>query len=110
MVFRSSNRHNPAAGVSHPSDLPGNEAGELQSQQWQTWRRSAQKVTRAWNEWLADGRRERVELYRYYFALPDEERAAAAIAQMVGLGASVQHPRICMAPTAHGGANDGSYR
>ena len=110
-MFRSRNRHNPTAGVSHPSELPGDEAGELQSRQWQTWRRSAQRVTRAWNEWLAGGRRERAELYRRYVsALADEERAAAAVAQTVGLGANAQDPRICIAPTAHGGANDGSYR
>jgi hypothetical protein len=111
MVFRSRKRHNPAGGVSHPSEVPGNEAEELQSRQWQTWRRSAQNVTRAWNEWLAGGRRERDELYRRYVsALADEERAATAIAQTVGLGANAQDPRARIAPTAHGGANDESYR
>ena len=110
-MFRSRNRHDGAGGVSHPSEVPGDEAGELQSRQWQTWRRSAQKVTRAWNEWLAGGRLQRAELYRRYVsALADEERAAAAIAQTVGLGANAQDPRACVAPTAHGGANDGSYR
>jgi hypothetical protein len=111
MVFRSRKRHNPAGGALHPSEVPGNEAGELRSRQWQTWRRSAQKVTRTWNEWLAGEGRERAELYRRYVsALADEQRAAAAIAQTVGLGANAQDPRACVAPTAHGGAIDGSYR
>ena len=112
MFFGSKKRAEANPGVSPPGDLPGDEvAGAAVSRQWQAWRRSAQKVTRAWNEWLAGGRRERAELYRRYVsALADEERAAAAIAQTVGLGANAQDPRACVAPTAHGGANDGSYR
>ena len=111
MFFGSKKRRRSQLGVSQPSDRASDGREQLLSRQWQAWRRSAQKVTRAWNEWLAGGRRERAELYRRYVsALADEERAAAAIAQTVGLGANAQDPRTCMAPTAHGGANDGSYR
>ena len=111
MHFRSRKRQKPTGGVSHPSALAADEGGERQARQWQTWRRSAQKVTRAWNEWLAGGRRERAELYRRYVsALAEEERAAVAIEQTVNLGANAQDPRTCIAPTAHSGANDASYR
>jgi hypothetical protein len=104
MVFRSRKRQKPTGGVSHPSALGADEGGERQARQWQTWRRSAQKVTRAWNEWLAANSRESTELYRRYVsALAEEERAAAAIAQTVNLGANAQDPRACIAPTARSG-------
>jgi hypothetical protein len=111
MFFALRKRQKSAGGASHPSDPAANEAGERQSRQWQTWRRSAQKVTRAWNEWLAGGSRECPELYRRYIsALAEEERAAAAIEQTVNLGANAQDPRTSIAPTTHTGANDASYR
>ena len=111
MFFGLRKRQKSAGGASHPSDLAANEAGGRQSRQWQTWRRSAQRVTRAWNEWLAGGSRERPELYRRYIsALAEEERAAAAIEQTVNLGANAQHPGTSIAPTTHRGANDASYR
>ena len=68
-------------------------------------------MTRAWNEWLAGGTRERPELYRRYIsALTEEERAAVAIEQTVNLAANAHDPRTCIAPTTHSGANDASYR
>jgi hypothetical protein len=57
-----------------------------------TWRRAAQKTTRAWNEWLAAGGRERPELYHCYIcALAEEEQAAVEIERGVGLEAKAQH-------------------
>ena len=111
MFFGLRKRQKSAGGASHPSDLAANEVGERQSRQWQTWRRSAQKVTRAWNEWLAGGSRESPELYRRYIsALAEEERAAVAIEQTVNLGANAHDPTISIAPTTHRSANDASYR
>ena len=111
MLFGSWKRQKSAGGVSHPSDPAATEAGERHSRQWQTWRCAAQKVTRAWNEWLAGGSRERPELYRRYIsALAEEERAAVAIEQTVNLGANAQDSRTCIVPAAHSDANDASYR
>lgn len=62
MLFGSRRRHKTGRGVSHTSGPAGNDAGKRQSQQWDSWRYAAQKVTRAWNEWLAADRRERSEL------------------------------------------------
>ena len=50
------------------------------------WRRSAQRVTRAWNAWLAADRRDRGVRYRAFVAaLADEERAAAEVERMIDL-------------------------
>jgi hypothetical protein len=44
------------------------------------WRRSAQRVTRAWNSWLAADRHERRARYQAFVsALAEEEQAAASI-------------------------------
>ena len=56
--------------------------------QWQLWRRSAQSVTRAWNDWSAAGADKRPELYDSYIsALDAEERAAGALQRMIDPGA-----------------------
>jgi len=79
MFFRSRKRQTSGGGVSHASDPAGSEAGKRQPQQWDSWRRSTQRVTRAWNEWLAADGRQRAERCRCYVsALAREERAAAA--------------------------------
>jgi len=84
MFFRSRKRRTSGGGVSPTSDPAGSEAGKRQSQQWDTWRCAAQKVTRAWNEWLAAGSRERPELYRCYVcALVEEAQAAAELEHTV---------------------------
>lgn len=50
------------------------------------WRRSAQRVTRAWNAWLAAESRDRGVRYRAFVAaLADEERAAGEIERMIDL-------------------------
>ncbi len=72
-----------------PSDVsnPGeSQPGERQSAQWLSWRRSAQRVTRAWNEWLAADGRDRPDIYRCYLtALAEEERAAAEVERVVAI-------------------------
>jgi hypothetical protein len=111
MFFGSRKGQKSAGGVSHPSGPSGSEAGNRQSPQWRTWRCSVQNVTRAWNEWLAGGSRERPELFRRYIsALAEEERAAAAIEQTVNVGANAQRPTTCLPATAHSGASDASDR
>ena len=98
MFFGSRNRHKSAGG-SRPSDPASREAGKRQPRHWQTWRRSAQKVTRTWNEWLAAEGRERAELYRRYVsALAEEERAAAQVERTVNLTAKAQDASNCIAP------------
>jgi heme oxygenase len=62
-----------------------------QSQQLREWRRSAQRVTRAWNAWLAAESGDRGARYRAFVAaLADEERAAAEVARMVDLAGAGQ--------------------
>jgi len=63
MLFGPKKRHRSHRGASQPSDPVDNEAVEQESRQWQAWRRSAQKVTRTWNEWLAAERHERAASY-----------------------------------------------
>ena len=63
------------------------------SQQSAEWRRCAQKVTRAWSEWLAADRGVRAELWLCYLsALAEEERAAAALERTVNIGLSSGAP------------------
>ena len=94
MFWHSKKRHTSQHGVSHPSYPAGDELGQLQSPQWQAWRRSAQKVARAWNEWLAADHRERTESYRRYIsALGEEELAASELERTLSLVANAHHPR-----------------
>ena len=59
------------------------------SQQTTEWRRCAQKVTRAWSEWLAADRGVRAERWLCYLsALAEEERAAAELERTVNIGPS----------------------
>jgi hypothetical protein len=49
------------------------------------WRRSAQRVTRAWNAWIAADERDRDACYREYAAaLAAEELAAARMERTAG--------------------------
>ena len=110
MFFGFRKRQKSAGGASLPSDLAAN-GGAAVTAVADLAALGAERVTRAWNEWLAGGSRERPELYRRYIsALAEEERAAAAIEQTVNLGANAQDPRTSIAPTTHRGANDTSYR
>jgi hypothetical protein len=57
-----------------------------QSQRLEDWRRSAQRVRRAWNAWLAaDGQDCAVRYGVFVAALADEETAAAEVERMVDL-------------------------
>ena len=86
MFFRS-RRHEPAdenPRVADISDAGTDEATPRQTRQLMEWRRSAQRVTRAWNAWLAAERRDRGMRYRAFVAaLADEERAAAEVERMI---------------------------
>jgi hypothetical protein len=84
MSFGSRKRRKSAGGVSHPSDPAPSQTDEPEFVQWSAWRCAAQKTTRAWNEWLAAGRRERPDLYRCYVsALAEEEQAAVEVERAV---------------------------
>jgi hypothetical protein len=51
------------------------------------WRRSAQRVTRAWNAWIAADERDRDACYREYAAaLAAEELAAMRMERTAGSG------------------------
>jgi hypothetical protein len=57
---------------------------EPQSEQLEEWRRSAQRVRRTWNAWLAaDGHERRVWYRAFVAALAEEERAAAEVERMI---------------------------
>lgn len=80
MFFGVRKRQHPTPDRLRPSDPFAGGAAERASREWDAWRRSAQAVTRAWNEWLAAQHRERPELYRRYAsALISEERAAVQL-------------------------------
>ena len=88
MFFRSrrhqSARDNPRAADGSDVAIP--ETTLRQTEQLQEWRRSAQRVTRAWNAWLAADRGDRAIRYRVFVAaLADEETAAAEVERMVDL-------------------------
>ena len=89
MFFRSS-RHEPpdedprVAGID--VDAGTDETRLRRTQQLVEWRRSAPRVTRAWNAWLAAESRDRALRYDVFVAaLADEERAAAEVERMVAL-------------------------
>jgi hypothetical protein len=88
-VFFRPRRHRSTRGApraADQSDAGSPETTLQQTQQLQDWRRSAQRVTRAWNAWLAAESRDRGVRYRVFMvALADEERAAAEVARMVDL-------------------------
>jgi hypothetical protein len=103
MFFASRKRDKSQRGVSRSSDPAGKQDENRQSQQWQTWRRSARDVTRACNEWLAAGRCERATFYAgYVSALVEEGRAATELERSVKLAASTPPASRGVAPAAHG--------
>jgi hypothetical protein len=68
------------------SDAGSPETTLQQTRQLQDWRRSAQRVTRAWNAWLAAESGDRSIRYRVFVAaLADEEKAAAEVERIVDL-------------------------
>jgi hypothetical protein len=97
-LFPSRRRRPPRAnprGADH-GDAGIPETTLQQPQQLHDWRRSAQRVTRAWNAWLAAERRDRTIRYSVFVAaLAEEERAAAEVERMVDLA----DVRQCVATT-----------
>jgi hypothetical protein len=71
---RKRRRHQPTVRASAGSDEASQET-QRQTQQLEDWRRSAQKVTRAWNAWLAAEARERSTRYRAYVAASQTKNA-----------------------------------
>ena len=77
-----------ATGDEDPTDPRDGQAQQQAASEWISWRRAAQKVARAWNEWSAADRRESVERYeRYASAVAAEERAAAQLRDAIAHGA-----------------------
>jgi hypothetical protein len=93
-VFFWSRRHRSPQDdriASDQSDARTRERTLRQTQQLQEWRRSAQRVTRAWNAWLAADRHDRAIRYGIFVAaLADEERTAADVQRMVTLPDAVR--------------------
>jgi hypothetical protein len=88
-VFFRSKRHRSARGDSRAAsqgDAGVPETILRQTQGLQEWRRSAQRVARAWNAWLAADDQDRPIRYQMFVAaLASEERAAAEVERMVDL-------------------------
>ena len=86
MPFRSWKRE-PAGKNSRVADI--GDAGTDQTTLRETqplaeWRRSAQRITHAWNAWLAADTRDRAARYRAFVAaLASEEHAGAKLARVV---------------------------
>jgi hypothetical protein len=88
--------------ASQPSDPVRDEAVEQQSRQWNAWRRSAEKVTRTWNEWLAaDGRERDASYTRHISPLAEAERAAAEIELLLKLDVEANDASVCTGPTGN---------
>jgi hypothetical protein len=63
--------------------VSGDAALRGRSREWLAWWRSAQRVGRAWNEWLAADSSRWPDIYRRYLsALAAEERAAAELERL----------------------------
>ena len=91
MLFRSRRHRSPQEGprAADHSDAGTHETALRQTRQLQDWRRSAQRVTRAWNAWLAADGDDRVIRYGVFVAaLGEEKRAAAGVERMVELPAA----------------------
>ena len=85
-LTRSSGR---GSGRGRAADGTGTVRGH--APQLRSWRESAQRVTRAWNAWLAADVPERGWRYRAYEeALAEEEQAAAQVERMLQLAAAEQ--------------------
>jgi predicted TIM-barrel fold metal-dependent hydrolase len=95
VFFRARRHRSPEESprAAEHSDAGTHETTLRQAQQLQDWRHSAQRVTRAWNAWLAAESRDRGVRYRAFVAaLGDEERAAAEVERMVQL----PRARVCV--------------
>ena len=88
-MFFGSRKHRHAGSSGRDSDRSEravDETVQRQAPQLRDWRESAQRVTRAWDAWLAADRPERGLRYQVYEeALAEEERAAAQVERMLQL-------------------------
>jgi hypothetical protein len=93
-VFSRSRRHedtrdNPTVG--DRGDAGTDDTTPRQTRQLMEWRRSAQRVTRAWHAWLAAERRDRGERYSALVAaLAEEETAAVEVERIIDLAEARQ--------------------
>ena len=87
MFFGSKKQRISDDGMGPTNDPRIAAAANVALPQLDTWRRSAQRARRAWNEWSAGRNRERPALYqRYLAALVEEERAAAKVQHALAEG------------------------
>ena len=88
-MFSRSRRHEGARdnpSVRDRGDAGTDDTTPRQTRQLTEWRRSAQRVTRAWHAWLAAERRDRGERYRALVAaLAEEETAAEEVERIIDL-------------------------
>jgi hypothetical protein len=93
-VFSRSRRHEDARAnppVRDCGDAGTDGTTPRQTRQLIEWRRSAQRVTRAWHAWLAAESRDRGERYRAFeAALAEEERAATEVERIIDLAEARQ--------------------
>lgn len=93
-MFSRSRRHEDARDnppVCDCGDAGTDGTTPRQTRQLIEWRRSAQRVTRAWHAWLAAESRDRGERYRAFeAALADEERAATEVERIIDLAEARQ--------------------
>ena len=74
------------ARVRDCGDAETDDTTPRQTRQLMEWRRSAQRVTRAWHAWLAAESCDRGERYRAFeIALAEEERAAVEVEGIIDL-------------------------
>ena len=93
-MFSRFRRHENALDnprVRDRSDAGTDDTMPRQTRQLMEWRRSAQRVTRAWHAWLAAESRDRGERYRALVAaLAEEERAAVEVERIIDLAQARQ--------------------
>jgi hypothetical protein len=86
-VFSRPRKRRSAADDGSTSQPIGEETSHTvqpHSEPLQDWRRSAQRVTRAWNSWLAAEHADRRDRYlAYVSALADEELRAAEVQSLI---------------------------
>ena len=92
MFFGRKHRLSRSSGRNADRDEPPDEMFvRRDARELGNWRESAQRVTRAWNAWLAADRPARGWCYDdYEEALAEEERAAAQFERMLQLAKAAQ--------------------
>lgn len=94
-MFLRRGKRGSTGGIPPMGDSGAEQAAQRQTQQLEDWRRSAQRVTRAWNAWLAADGRDRAARYgAFVVALAEEERAAAEVRRMIEHSEAVQDDAV----------------